>query len=574
MSGPSFENIDRWLFEYVEGNLTPKQEEQLEAFIQEHPEFELDLDSWNGARVERVEYLFPNQEELFREEKEEKRRVVPFAIFAFGIIVPALAFLISYFNSNSKKELALHSQNSASVKKMNVHKVHKYPKSNTTITQNGNPTNRTIKNSSNSKVVENNSQLSQPFIPFDVNDSSTMWLTKNKFDAAVNKISHEPVDSVYKVQETLSLTEKNAPTSDTAILANDEIVNQTKEKSNELELIQKPKDNKEKSQRSISIIGKLKRLTSKLDDYMEQSIGLKNTRDHQFHVPGTSQLDANFSSAGDVSSTRFRALSRAQWISQSNQSLHNQMSLDWYSKSIKSGFGIQGNYQYYGNGVIQNWNTAFIYSPKILLSKSFLIEPAVRFKMGSKILNANKVNGINQVEINRENAIDFYPNGSTPIGTNLWYRDIGASILLHAKWFYAGFQMDNVLRHQDNIYSNNISNPRSTTYHYTINLGTEYESKSGDIVLAPYFYYQKFENLEESWGGVNFQYKSMALGSAISNKTNISLSIGLRLKTFALTYQFDNTYSEILGSKAYSHQVGMTINTKTSRSPRKYIRIK
>lgn len=571
MSGPSFENIDRWLFEYVEGNLTPTQEEQLEVFIQENPEFELDLDSWNGARVEHVDYLFPNQEELFREEKEEKRRVVPYAIFAIGIIIPALAFLIFYFNSNSKKELVFHSRNSASVKKMNINKVLKSPKSNNIITQNGDPTNRTIKNSSNSNVVENHSQLSQIFIPLDVNDSSTMLLTKSKVDTPHNNTSDKIVDIVDK---TLSMSEENVPVIDSAILANEEIVNQTKDKSQEIEYSRKLKDDKEKSQRSISIIGKLKRLTSKLDDYMEQSIGLKNTRDHQFHVPGISQLDANFSSAGDVSSTRFRALSRAQWISKINQSLQNQISLDWYSKPIKSGFGIQGNYQLYGNGVIQNWNTAFVYSPKILLSKSLLIEPGVRFKMGSKILDANKVNGINQVEINRENAIDFYPDGSTPIGTNLWFRDIGASILMHSKWFYAGFQMDNILKHQDNIYSNNISNPRLTAYHYTINLGTEYESKSGDIVLAPYFYYQKFENLEESWGGVNFQYKSLALGSAISNNSNFALSIGLRLNTFALTYQFDNTYSEILGVKAYSHQIGMTINSKTSRSPRKYIRIK
>jgi hypothetical protein len=250
------------------------------------------------------------------------------------------------------------------------------------------------------------------------------------------------------------------------------------------------------------------------------------------------------------------------------------MSLDWYSKTIKSGFAIQGNYQYYGNGVIQNWNTALIYSPKILLSKSFLIEPAIRFKMGNKILAANKVNGINQVEINRENALDFYADGSTPIGKSLWYRDIGTSLLLHSKWFYAGFQMDNLLKHQDNIYSNNISNPRLIGYHYTINLGTEYESKSGNISLAPYFYYQKFENLEESWGGINFQYKWLALGSAVSNKSNFALSIGLRLSTFALTYQFDQTYSAMLDSKANSHQIGLTINSKPSRSPRKYIRIK
>ncbi len=61
MSGPSFDNIDRWLFEYVEGNLSSEQEKQLEAFLLDHPEFDLDLDSWQMAKVEPLTYEFPNQ---------------------------------------------------------------------------------------------------------------------------------------------------------------------------------------------------------------------------------------------------------------------------------------------------------------------------------------------------------------------------------------------------------------------------------------------------------------------------------------------------------------------------------
>jgi hypothetical protein len=573
MSGPSFENIDRWLFEYVEGNLTQEQEEQLEAFIQENPELELDLDSWEGAKIEQVEYTFPNQEELFREEKDEKRRVLPYALFASGIAITALILLFSGLNPSSQKEIQLQAKNTNPLKKMTSLKeeVNSTKMSSKVKNDSGFSTTQLGANSFSILPKKSNSIIqtdSNNSISNNINSYPNFNIEESALAEEIT-ISNLNLDN----QNTSDSNEKPADVDSNS--TTDKIIEKSSVvKSNESPSSQIHKSNKEKSVKPVTFLGKIKKLTSKLDDYMEKSIGLKNTRDHQFHVPGISQLDANFSSAGDVSSTRFRALSRAQWLSKNNQSLNNQLSLDWYSKSIKSGFGIQGIYQYYGNGVIQNWNTAFIYSPKILLSKSFLIEPAIRFNMGSKILNATKVNGIDKVEMNRENAIEFYPDGSTPIGTNLWYRDIGTSILLHSKWFYAGFQMDNLLKHQDNIYSNNISNPRTTAYHYTINLGTEYESKSGELVLAPYFYYQKFENLEESWGGINFQYKSLALGSAISNKSNLALSIGLRLTTFALTYQFDQTYSAILGSKANSHQMGITLNTKPSRSPRKYIRIK
>src|SRR5690554_7057982 len=51
MSRPSFENIDQWLFEYTEGNLSPVQESQLMDFISLHPELISELKSWQQAKV-------------------------------------------------------------------------------------------------------------------------------------------------------------------------------------------------------------------------------------------------------------------------------------------------------------------------------------------------------------------------------------------------------------------------------------------------------------------------------------------------------------------------------------------
>ena len=52
MSKPSFENIDRWFFEYTEGNLSPAQIEEFETFLSQHPELRSELDLWEDARVE------------------------------------------------------------------------------------------------------------------------------------------------------------------------------------------------------------------------------------------------------------------------------------------------------------------------------------------------------------------------------------------------------------------------------------------------------------------------------------------------------------------------------------------
>ena len=66
MSKPSFSNIDLWLFEYAEGNLNADQEAQLELFILQHPELDVERDMWEMAKVNKVEATYPETENLYR----------------------------------------------------------------------------------------------------------------------------------------------------------------------------------------------------------------------------------------------------------------------------------------------------------------------------------------------------------------------------------------------------------------------------------------------------------------------------------------------------------------------------
>ena len=572
MSGPSFENIDRWLFEYVEGNLTHEQERQLEAFLLDHPEFDLDLDSWQMARVQPISYEFPNQETLFQEEKR-RRRILPF-VFGGAAFTCVLALSILMLSKAEEVKSIARVQNPQKPISFNKSVKTQVPtvKSKTQVSQLVNP-NYFIASSkrfaqSESPIFYNGQHKDLNYAPVEnfefvsnPKKEFTDFASKDLKLEVSNKKSDELVSENSEIgsQDSTSISEVTSENS-----------NQVSSLDQKKKVDQKKKNSSTASNSKLS----LKKIVKNLNDFVGNEIGLKNTRDHQLHVPGLSQLDANFSSAGDISSTRFRTVSRAQWIGQENQSFSNQLSLDWFTKSLKSGFGIQGNYMIYGNGVIQNWNAAFIYSPKILISKSFLIEPGIRLKMGSKILNNNLVNNTNKVEVERDNSLDFYADGSTPIGRNQWFRDLGTSLLIHSKWFYIGAQADNLLRHQDNIYSNAISSPRRAGIYYSVNFGTEYQSKTGDLSFSPYGFYEKFENREEAWGGFNFQYKVWSFGGALSNKSNFAVSTGLRFPTFALTYQCDQVYSSMLGLTASSHQLTLLINTKVSRSSRRYIHLK
>ncbi|MCC7454932.1 MAG: hypothetical protein IT222_12250 [Crocinitomix sp.] len=46
------ENFDRWMFDYLEGNLTTSEAETFEQFLLDHPEFEMDAEAWQHATIE------------------------------------------------------------------------------------------------------------------------------------------------------------------------------------------------------------------------------------------------------------------------------------------------------------------------------------------------------------------------------------------------------------------------------------------------------------------------------------------------------------------------------------------
>ena len=580
MSGPSFENIDRWLFEYVEGNLSHEQEKQLEVFLLQHPEFDLDLDSWQMARVDPEVYEFPNQELLYRKDKKSPK-VLPYLILGFAIIsvgVFSMFFLFDPINANLRKKvpkvIKIQKQNLAKndkedLKSENINKKNS-PKFITKVLRANDLRDQSII----SLPLESISASNKKFQIEDPTERSNSFTNSKGGTSSIgndNFLSSRDLSESTKAEintDNINLTKADTAVSTETIGESAYFLvsgdGQSKRENSKIRSVDK----------SLNLNLQFRKIVRDIDKFMGDEIGLKNTRDYQIHVPGLSPLDANFSSAGDISSTRFRNLSRMQWFGKENQSFTNQILIDWFSKSLKTGFGFQGNYQFYGNGVIQNWNVSFIYSPKILLSKSLLIQPGIRYKMGSKILIDDLINNINSVELERGNTKDFYADESMPIGTNQWFRDIGTSLLLHAKWFYIGAQVDNLLRHQDNIYSNSISSPRRAGIYYAVNIGTEYISKTNELSFSPYSYYEKFEKREEVWGGFNFQYRKWSFGGAVSNKSNFALSTGLRFSTFAVTYQFDQTHSTLLGDKASSHQLCLMFNTKISRSPRRYIQFK
>jgi hypothetical protein len=91
MTSPNFENIDLWLFDYIEGNLSVYQKELLENYIQNHPELEIDLDMWQMSKM-------PVSETLEHGVEIKKKKDHRYAYYLTSILGAAIILLISKSN--------------------------------------------------------------------------------------------------------------------------------------------------------------------------------------------------------------------------------------------------------------------------------------------------------------------------------------------------------------------------------------------------------------------------------------------------------------------------------------------
>lgn len=574
MSNPSFSNIDRWLFELYEGNLSPEQVQQLEVFLMQHPDLDIDKDMWELARVEKTEAVFPHQDKFIKRKPVGLFMMAGFASISIFIVIGINLFTSSYTKNNN---LFLSGQTIEKTEEINTAKI---------------PDERQSSKSGSSSfvfndVAEQTSNRSTNFVPTGLANSafrgeevSTMSQS-NLFADLVKD------NDVIKPSNTM----KEHPFSDEKNDLNDDIVKlkftaTTIFKTHPVKEIDIPVSrnwNEAKNSNTVyrgssivnsgSFSSRLSKATRALSRMMDNPVALKNLKDPSFSLPGMLPMDVNFGNTGTIPATRIQTLTRVQWPNLENQQLINQLAFDSYVYAIRGGIGAQVNHSFYGNGEIMNSMLALTYSPKISVNRNVLIEPSLRFKMGNKMLDPEKIDGFGLAEMDRENVHEFYPTGTTPIGQQLWYRDLGLGMMVNTKWFFIGVQRDNLFKHYDNIYSGEAASQRRVGQHFIATIGTDYESKRELFGLSPYLVYQQREDLKELWMGVNTRLNWFTMGLAVSDRLDGVASAGIKFEQFSFNYQADLTHSALWDKQILSHQLYIKFTTFNSNKKQKFINL-
>ena len=568
---PNRENIDRWLFDYTEGNLSVDQENLLENFILNNPDIEVDLDAWQDAK------LVPEEIKLSDSEKfKRKRRFAPVYLSSLLLaLVLSSIWLYSSLNSGSNQKMSSNNEkefiqpNNQNTKGISVYQ-------------------SKDKSNENSRLQSNNST------PINISNN-------NYKDKIVNQFSNE-IDTKIKsnilfgqdlssVKQDLSFETKNNGLKENSPYLNEQgnllyiasksdisqiHVEPIDSKSLKLnyyqirnEELQLGKDDKEREGLNLKL-GNVK-LFNKISKVLEKDLGLSNIPDHTYAIPEYSNVDVLFSNIGATSQFRFQSTTMARWIENVDQrKFSQQITLDGYSRGAQSGFGLQANYDYFANGSIQNWNTCLLFSPKIAITRVVSVEPALRFKIGNKLLNEDRIRNHASVNYESQIANQFNFDSTIAIGSKLWYRDLDFGVTINTPYFYIGGQVSNVLRHQNNIYSNvDDMNMRAQNVYNAI-IGTQYISRNQKIQFSPYFFFEK-ATTNRVFGGFSLKLNKIIIGGSYGSGNISTGTLGLSFKNFAMYAQSSYGYAPAIAKNSLTHQLTLRFNSNVDKKSRRYI---
>ncbi len=544
------ENFDRWMFDYLEGNLTTSESEIFEQFLLDHPEFEMDAEAWQHATIEDDNIVYPNQHKL-----ERKRRFAGWYSWSAAAIVAIFVASIGgvYFTDNSIES----SDFSSNIKEEGELK-NEISQQNNTSNRNQNVQTQSYLNSQlgsqvNSSVSANYGALnsSNPVGTNQVENLSTTNLYEvdaQEQNGSLNMSSSTGKKNKAKQQEQDKLLQNNYLS---------EYVANPAVSDRKMDLSKKSKVS------PSSFTNKTKRVYRKIEKMFGYPVGLINLRDPQMLLPENDLLSFNPAFAGGMLASRVEFKYRNQWLGSNYSSQTTQMSIDGYVPELRGGIGMIVNSKIYNGNGIGDYSIDLVYSPKIKLSDKVVLEAGVKVTLGMLTGNTFNLKGAKIYELERGLPIALNYEVPNTFYERLWYKDIALGFVLNTENFYFGLSADNLNRHYATLYREEGKlEPMKSPVLFNGILGTDIESSNKKMVFSPFVSARKFGEQTEAWAGLNFKINRFTLGGSYSTNHDFTAAMGMKFKKFKCFYQLDRTTSILSTSQFYSHNIGIRFNSE------------
>lgn len=602
MSKINHENIDKWLFDSVEGNLNGSQQRELQSFLKANPEYQEDLSAWQNSTLENTpagEYVYADQLN-----KIAKPSYARYAVAATLVLLMLGSAGILY-NSYNGDETAVTmndgeniNENAANGNDAPVFIAQRFVNSisensngvdlenPSSVQLNSNNKSENKKNIENSATLDNNNRYNgQPTVINNANRISNLPLNNQPVNNnGVNGNVPDPLIVVNGNQpENNGNTPeiKNVPADFSKLdlspgLAFSEFFNGEEAGATAFDVLKAQRDAKNDNMIVFTeeeyAIHKQKNHVQGRKKFFDPELGFYNNRDHSLLHPGNLNPVEYAGFAGSTVSPAFQVNYRNQWTGNDNNSSTYKFAYDQYSRKLGAAWGFAGSYNDFANGMYTSATGMFILSPKIKPSKynkHLTIEPGITASFTQNTLDPTKVQPGMKIEPRKGFVTTLFENQTAPNRTSLGYFDLSMSTLVNTKHFYAVVGVDNIVNPSVNLYSNGLVGETHLPRKFKAAVGTDFKQDlQSSILVSPQISFMHQGDITEVWAGSILQYDiinvdnvvSFNIGAAVSSNKQFTSTIGMKAGIFKVGYQFDVTKSYLTGAYYGSHEATLRIS--------------
>ncbi|MFN3916950.1 MAG: type IX secretion system membrane protein PorP/SprF [Flavobacteriales bacterium] len=523
-------NIDKWMFDYFEGNLTTHEKIEFQEFLTKNPQYQQEFDVWADS------YNLPAEEPYFTpsyEHLKQDKKGVPFYWYgaASVVLLFSLLMLFQYAGTSFYSPRTLSSN----------HAIFESEddfifgtRSTTTLNKN----------------------TSSGFNTVNVFNTKTTGVKAQHF---LGNLSSE-ILSLIEIQdvEKISTIEAVRLVSELETEAGKE-QRITRFKSQRFNIAKQKLSPGEQTEQDLAKQNKLQegsRLKNFFDVLSEKEVAVTNYGDPIFIQSDADMLQINPALAGSQNNNRISYNGRLQWHGNEQQQLINRISLD-AKLNEKSAYSLQVSATDIANGVIKNTEVAVGYSRFIKLGRNAKFALGAKGNLSQISLNKEKLVGLEVLELNR-GLLRNTPNNDFNNTTLIYGGGMGA--WLNTKYFHIGTSISSVS--STGLYAGNDISKQflNQTYIYSVQAGTDFKKSSeSKLIISPSVVANFVGDYNELWMASVVRYGVLVGGAGLSTKSSGRLTAGFDSGRYRMMYAVDQTQSLANSKFMISHELNMKL---------------
>ena len=568
------ENIEEKIFQYFEGELSADESLELEDFINNNPEYQIDFDAWKNSVVQDDQMKYKFVDELLVNERFSPKGWFKWAsggALFFGLVFASVV-LMNKFDGGEDRLNALVAE-----KNNYINKSERSLAKNHTSDASGELQDK-MSIATNERVVQkelNKNTLHKASIANTGDDLSLYKDATNQEDSSSKNNLNDLVSSPSPHKKGFDINAINESSDFKDGILNSTLVSDELQSKKDVNInyisVEFAELKKYGYSKTTPVIKKSKYL---YENPNTPKIFVTNNKDPYLNYALAHTIEENGSFVGNFNNgqgIRAEMMYRTEWPSVTSENFTSQIfSIDTRIDALKGGLGILVNADRIGHGKLNATAVSLIYSPKFI-TKNISIEPSFKYTYNQKSISWNQV-GENDVKDPRNGvlhaSIPFIPDDV--IKTNMTHQDLGVGILINTNKLYFGGQIDhlNKASYTDDNFDQEIIIP----FKMSAMIGTDImKNKESQIRVSPSLNYIQYGVYNALWANAQVVYHGFFFAGGLATNEELMASLGYTNNKVRLVYGLGFSKPRefsglpLTGGYYESHQLSLRVNLQPKK---------